>query len=64
MPDINFAALRERHLAAVRWERIRAAYFTRQNKSDNATRCKLLTRHHQQAAEDAAAGLKKNQSHR
>jgi len=64
MPDINLAALQERHLAAVRWEKIRAAYFTRAGKLDNATRCKLLARHHANAAQDAAAGLKKNQSYK
>jgi len=44
MPDINLAALQERHLAAVRWESIRAAFFMRAGKPDNATRCKLLSR--------------------
>lgn len=61
MPDINLAALQERHLSAVRWENCRAAYFTHCGKLDNATRCKLLARSHMQAAQDAAAGLKKNQ---
>jgi hypothetical protein len=60
MPDINLAALQERHLAAVRWESIRAAFFMRAGKHDNATRCKLLVRHHMNAARDAEAGLKKN----
>jgi hypothetical protein len=55
---INLAAVEERHRSAERWERIRADYFTRIGKPDNATRCKLLAMHHRNAANDAAAGKK------
>lgn len=44
----------ERHLTAARWERVRAGYFERCNKPDNATRCKLLAQNHIQAAKEAA----------
>lgn len=56
--DMNLAALEERHRSAVRWEKIRAAYFLRIGKPDNATRCKLLAAHHENAAREAAAGKK------
>ena len=60
MADVNLEALRERHLAAVRWENVRAAYFARIGQPDNSTRCKLIAKRHVDAARDAAAGLKKN----
>jgi hypothetical protein len=56
---VNLAALEEQHLSAERWEKIRAAYFTRIGKPDNATRCKLLAMHHKNCALDAAAGKQK-----
>lgn len=60
MSDVNLEALRERHLAAIRWEECRAAWFTRIGKRDHATRCKLMAKHHADAARDAAAGLTKS----
>ena len=60
MPDINLAALQERHLAAVRWERIRAAWFKRMGDGRSAMAARELMNHHFAAAERAAAGLKKN----
>jgi hypothetical protein len=56
--ELNLAALEERHRSAVRWEKIRAAYFERIGKPDNSTRCKLLAMHHENAAKEAAAGKK------
>ena len=60
MADVDLQALRERHLAAIRWEQCRAAWFTRIGNRDNATRCKLIAKNHADAPRDAAAGLKKN----
>jgi hypothetical protein len=54
--EANYAALEERHRTAVRWETIRAAWFTRIGKPDHATKCKLIASYHRQAAKDAAAG--------
>jgi hypothetical protein len=56
--EANYAALKERHESGVRWETIRAAWFTRIGKPDHAIRCKLIASHHRQAAKDAAAGRK------
>jgi hypothetical protein len=64
MPDVNLAALLERHLAAVRWEEIRVAWFKRMGDTRGAMAARELMNHHSAAAERAAAGLKKNQSYK
>jgi len=61
---VSLAALEEQHLSAERWEKIRAAYFLRIGKPDNATRCKLLAKHHKDCALDAAAGNKQKPGRR
>ena len=55
--EMNLAALEERHRMAVRWEAIRAEYFLRIGKPDNATKCKLLMMHHGNIADEARAGI-------
>lgn len=40
--------------AAVRWERIRAAYFTRTGKPENALKCKALVIHYEELAAEAS----------
>jgi hypothetical protein len=55
--QINYSLAEQTHNSAVRWERVRAAWFTRIGKHDNATRCKLIAAYHKQAAKDAAAGI-------
>lgn len=53
MAYANPSMAAERHLAAARWERCRAAYFQRTKKPDNATKCKLLAMHHTEQARQA-----------
>lgn len=64
MPEYNLAGVRERHLAAVRWEKCRACWFERNGHHDQAKACKQLMKEHLRAASDAAMGLKKNQKPR
>jgi len=45
-------ALEQRHRAAVRWEKLRAAYFTQIRNPIQAEECNMLARDHQQALDE------------
>lgn len=66
MSKCNFDAVRERHLAAVRWEKCRACWFERNGERDRAKASRLLMKDHLRAASNAfmnaAMEPKKNQA--
>lgn len=59
MPTINYAALRQFHLAAERWERYRALWFQKQGNAKMSVSCKCLAIGHQGAARDAMLDTQK-----
>jgi hypothetical protein len=54
---INFANLCEYHLTGARYERIRAAWYTKHNQVGKAAVCHGMALKHRKAAEDALMGI-------
>lgn len=61
MPDVNPAALRKRHLAAERWERCRAAWFSRCGNKAESTKRMYAAKDHMKAANYAEINMKRAQ---
>lgn len=60
MPDVNPAALRERHLAAERWEKVRAAYhLLKRNDLSTSRKHERMARDHAQSARNIEHGMRK-----
>ena len=53
---INYAALLERHSKAIKWEGVRAAYFQRTGKLDNAGKCQQIIQYHERSIKTIQAG--------
>jgi hypothetical protein len=57
MAKIDFAAARQHHLSAIRYERLRAIWYSSRGQMDESLRCTALVKHHRKAAENALMGI-------